>query len=59
MIDKQSHDDSILNPFPIKKLDALIRPFMVSPGRPFMVSPGQKISLAKEYDPAYKAHYLK
>lgn len=27
--------------------------------RPFMVLPGQKISLTKDYDPDYKAHYLK
>jgi len=27
--------------------------------RPFLVSPGQKISLAKDYDPDYKANYLK
>lgn len=26
---------------------------------PFIVPPGQKISLAKDYDPDYKAHYLK
>jgi PPK2 family polyphosphate:nucleotide phosphotransferase len=51
MTDKHSHDDSSLNPFPIKKLDDLIRPFLVPPG--------QRISLAKDYDPAYKAHYLK
>ncbi|OYE02861.1 polyphosphate kinase 2 family protein [Nostoc sp. 'Peltigera membranacea cyanobiont' 232] len=51
MTDKHSHDDSSLNPFPIKKLDDLISPFLVPPG--------QRISLAKDYDPAYKAHYLK
>ncbi|MBN3946989.1 MAG: polyphosphate kinase 2 family protein [Nostoc sp. NMS7] len=51
MTDKHSHNDSSLNPFPIKKLDDLIRPFIVPPG--------QKISLAKDHDPAYKAHYLK
>ena len=51
MTDKHSHDDSSLNPFPIKKLDDLIRPFIVPPG--------QNISLAKDHDPAYKAHYLK
>jgi PPK2 family polyphosphate:nucleotide phosphotransferase len=51
MTSKHKHDDSSLNPFPIKKLDDLIRPFIVPPG--------QKISLAKDYDPAYKAHYLK
>jgi hypothetical protein len=27
--------------------------------RPFMVPPGQKISLDKDYDPDYEAHYLK
>jgi hypothetical protein len=27
--------------------------------RPFIVPPEQKISLAKDYDPAYKADYLK
>lgn len=26
--------------------------------RPLIVPPGQKISLAKDYDPGYKAHYL-
>jgi len=51
MTDKHSHDDSLLNPFPIKKLDDLIRPFIVPPG--------QKISLAKDYDPDYKADHLK
>lgn len=51
MTDKHSHDHSSLNPFPIKKLDDLIRPFIVPPG--------QNISLAKDHDPAYKAHYLK
>ena len=51
MTDKHRHDDSSLNPFPIKKLDDLIRPFIVPPG--------QRISLAKDHDPAYKAHYLK
>jgi len=51
MTHKQSHDDSLLNPFPINKLDDLIRPFIVPPG--------QKISLAKDYDPAYKADHLK
>lgn len=51
MTDKHSHDDSSLNPFPLKKLDDLIRPFIVSPR--------QRISLAKDHDPAYKAHYLK
>lgn len=40
-----------MNPFPIKKLDDLIRPFIVPPG--------QKISLVKDYDPDYKAHRLK
>ncbi|MEA5505371.1 polyphosphate kinase 2 family protein [Halotia wernerae UHCC 0503] len=50
MTDKHSHTDSSLNPFPIKRLDDFIRPFIVPPG--------QKISLAKDYDPDYKAHYL-
>ncbi len=27
--------------------------------RPLIVPPGHKISLAKDYDPGYKAHYLK
>ena len=39
------------NLFPIKKLDDLIRPFIVPPE--------QKISLAKDYDPGYKADHLK
>ncbi len=51
MTDKHSHDDSIVNPFPINKLDDLIRPFIVPPG--------QKISLTKDYDPGYKDHDLK
>jgi len=51
MTNKHSHDDSSLNPFPIKKLEDLIRPFIVPPG--------QRISLAKDHDSAYKAHYLK
>jgi PPK2 family polyphosphate:nucleotide phosphotransferase len=50
MTDKHSHDESSSNVFPIKKLDDLIRPFIVPPE--------QKISLAKDYDPNYKAHYL-
>jgi len=51
MTDKHSHDDSSLNPFPIEKLDDLIRPFIVPPG--------QKISLTKDYKPDYKDHDLK
>ncbi|MBE9122506.1 polyphosphate kinase 2 family protein [Tychonema sp. LEGE 07199] len=43
--------DSSLNPFPIEKLDDLIRPFIVPPE--------QNISLAKDYDPGYKADNLK
>ncbi|MEA5580211.1 polyphosphate kinase 2 family protein [Nodularia harveyana UHCC-0300] len=39
------------NLFPIKKLDDLIRPFIVPPE--------QKISLTKDYDPGYKANHLK
>ena len=39
------------NLFPIKKLDDLIRPFIVPPG--------QKISLTKDYDQDYKADHLK
>ena len=46
MTDHQSN-----NLFPIKKLDDLIRPFIVPPER--------KISLAKDYYPAYKADRLK
>ncbi|MGQ4650603.1 PPK2 family polyphosphate kinase [Lyngbya aestuarii] len=46
MTDNQSN-----NLFPIKKLDDLIRPFIVPPG--------QKISLTKDYDPGYKADHLK
>ncbi len=46
MSDRQSN-----NLFPIKKLDDLIRPFIVPPE--------QKISLTKDYDPAYKADRLK
>ncbi len=33
------------------KLDQFIRPFLVPPGK--------KISLAKDYDPAYKGHFVK
>ena len=51
MADKHSHDDSSSNPFPLENLDDLIRPFIVPPG--------QKISLAKDYDPDYKADHLK
>ncbi|MHC5611811.1 MAG: polyphosphate kinase 2 family protein [Nostoc sp.] len=51
MTDKHNHTDSSLNPFPIEKLDDLIRPFIVPPER--------KFSLAKDYDPAYKADHLK
>ncbi len=51
MTGHHSKTDSSLHPFPIKKLDDLIRPFIVPPGH--------KISLAKDHDPAYKAHYLK
>ncbi|MEA5477065.1 polyphosphate kinase 2 family protein [Pseudanabaena galeata UHCC 0370] len=46
MSDHQSN-----NLFPIKKLDDLIRPFIVPPER--------KISLTKDYDPSYKADHLK
>ena len=46
MTDRQSN-----NLFPIEKLDDLIRPFIVPPER--------KISLAKDYDPAYKVDRLK
>ncbi len=51
MTDKHNLDDSVLNPFPIKELGDLIRPFIVPPGK--------KISLAKDYDPDYKADHLK
>lgn len=51
MTDKHSHDGSLSNPFPLENLDDLIRPFIVPPG--------QKISLAKDYDPDYKADHLK
>jgi PPK2 family polyphosphate:nucleotide phosphotransferase len=51
MTDKKSHNSSSSNPFPLENLDDLIRPFIVPPG--------QKISLAKDYDPDYKAHDLK
>ncbi|MEH2055662.1 MAG: polyphosphate kinase 2 family protein [Nostoc sp.] len=50
MTDKHSQTDSSSKLFPIQKLDNFIRPFIVSPG--------QKISLAKDYNPAYKDHYL-
>jgi len=43
--------DASLNIFDTKSHDEFIRPFMVPP-KP-------KISLAKDYDPDYKAHYLK
>jgi PPK2 family polyphosphate:nucleotide phosphotransferase len=46
MSDHQSN-----NLFPIKKLNDLIRPFIVPPER--------KISLTKDYDPDYKADHLK
>lgn len=42
MSDRQSN-----NLFPIKKLDDLIRPFIVPPE--------QKISLAKDYDPCLQS----
>jgi PPK2 family polyphosphate:nucleotide phosphotransferase len=51
MSNQHSRTDSSLNPFPIQKLDEFIRPFIVPSGK--------KISLAKDYDPDYKAHYLK
>jgi PPK2 family polyphosphate:nucleotide phosphotransferase len=50
MTDKHTQTDSSSKLFPIKKRDDFIRPFIVSPG--------QKISLAKDYNPAYKDHYL-
>jgi PPK2 family polyphosphate:nucleotide phosphotransferase len=50
--------DSSSNLFPIKKLDDLIRPFVVPPQH-ITVPPKQKISLTKDYDPGYKADRLK
>jgi len=50
MTDKHSQTDSSSKLFPIQKRDDFIRPFIVSPG--------QKISLTKDYNPAYKDHYL-
>jgi len=46
------------NLFPIQKLDDLIRPFIVLPEQ-IIVPPKRKISLAKDYDPGYKADHLK
>lgn len=50
MSDHPSDSDSAANPFPIKRLRELIDPFVVPPA--------QKISLAKDYDPGFKATYL-
>lgn len=52
-----SQTDSPLHSFPIEQLDDLISPFLVSPQ--LVVPPQQRINLAKDYDPGYKASYLK
>ncbi len=51
MTDKHHQSDSSSHLFTIKKFEDFIHPFIVSSG--------QKISLVKDYNPAYKAHYLK
>jgi len=51
MTKHHNQKDSSLNLFSTKSHDEF--------SRPFIVPPGQKISLAKDYDPDYKAHYLK
>ncbi|MEO9123076.1 MAG: hypothetical protein ABI262_00025, partial [Microcoleus sp.] len=51
MSDRHSKPDSALKLFSNKSHAEFMRPFLVPPG--------QKISLAKDYDPDYKAHYLK
>lgn len=51
MANHSSTADSPSNPFPISSLGDLIRPFAVPPGK--------SISLADDYDPGFKAHYLK
>jgi len=48
-----------LNPFPLQKLDDLIRPFIVPPKQQIIVPSERVISLTKDYDPAYKANHLK
>jgi polyphosphate kinase 2 (PPK2 family) len=50
MAKNHSPSDSSSNLFPIRKSDDF--------SRPFIVPPEQKISLAEDYDPAYKAHFL-
>lgn len=51
MTKHHSHKDSSLNLFDIKSHTEFMRPFLVPPD--------PKISLTKDYDPDYKAHYLK
>ena len=46
-----SRTDLPSHPFPIEQLDDLISPFLVTPR--------QQINLAKDYDPGFKASYLK
>jgi PPK2 family polyphosphate:nucleotide phosphotransferase len=50
MTDHPSGTQSTPNPFPIKSLDDLVGPFVVPPA--------EKVSLANDYDPGFKAHYL-
>ncbi len=50
MTNKHTKTDENNHPFTIKKIDDLIDHFIVPPGK--------KISLTKDYDPDYKAHYL-
>jgi PPK2 family polyphosphate:nucleotide phosphotransferase len=59
MTDKHSQNDTSLNPFPLQKLDDLIRPFIVPPKQQIIVPSERGISLTKDYDPAYKANHLK
>ena len=47
---QKKHSNANTNPFPITKLDELIRPFVVPHDR--------TISLSKDYDPAYKPDHL-